>query len=318
VAALHRPTRRRAARLPRHPGVRRQCGHRHSSGKGDRSRLYKTTDGCQTWKLVFTNPDKDGFWDALAFDGYERGFVLGDPVAGRFALFFTLDRGKNWGRAISAGLAAPNPKSGAFAASNSALTLGYEGMPLFGTSGPEGAWLYLPDWQCTMLTEQEHPAACFDGFLRFDKVKVPIAGSSPSAGVFSIAIRPAHESEVASELIAVGGDYRTPETHGGAAVLETPWSVQPEIAAAQTPTHGYRSAVAHDSSAETWISVGPNGTDISTDDGRNWRAVHPNPALHEAPDADRSWNALSLPFVVGPKGRIGELDAPALSPAPAR
>ena len=28
-----------------------------SSGKGDLSRLYKTTDGCHTWKLVFTNPD---------------------------------------------------------------------------------------------------------------------------------------------------------------------------------------------------------------------------------------------------------------------
>ncbi len=36
-----------------------------SSGKGDLSRLYKTTDGCQSWKLLFTNPDKDGFWDAL-------------------------------------------------------------------------------------------------------------------------------------------------------------------------------------------------------------------------------------------------------------
>ncbi len=38
-----------------------------SSGKGDLSRLYKTTDGCQTWNLLFTNPDKDGFWDAIAF-----------------------------------------------------------------------------------------------------------------------------------------------------------------------------------------------------------------------------------------------------------
>jgi photosystem II stability/assembly factor-like uncharacterized protein len=26
-----------------------------SSGKGDLSRLYKTTDACKTWKLVFTN-----------------------------------------------------------------------------------------------------------------------------------------------------------------------------------------------------------------------------------------------------------------------
>ena len=36
-----------------------------SSGKGDLSRLYKTTDGCQTWNLLFTNPDQAGFWDAL-------------------------------------------------------------------------------------------------------------------------------------------------------------------------------------------------------------------------------------------------------------
>src|ERR1700744_3762883 len=36
-----------------------------SSGKGDLSRLYKTSDGCKTWKLVFTNPDQDGFWDEV-------------------------------------------------------------------------------------------------------------------------------------------------------------------------------------------------------------------------------------------------------------
>src|ERR1700681_1210755 len=31
-----------------------------SSGKGDLSRLYKTTDGCHTWRLVIKNPDADG------------------------------------------------------------------------------------------------------------------------------------------------------------------------------------------------------------------------------------------------------------------
>ncbi len=82
---------------------------------------------------------------------------------------------------------------------------------------------------------------------------------------------------------------------------------------AQTPPHGYRSAVAYDPTAKTWITVGPNGTDISTDDGKNWRALHPDPALHEAPDADRNWNALSLPFVVGPHGRIGKLDEATLT-----
>ena len=36
-----------------------------SSGTGDLSRLYKTTDGCHSWKLIFTNPDADGFFDAI-------------------------------------------------------------------------------------------------------------------------------------------------------------------------------------------------------------------------------------------------------------
>ena len=69
-----------------------------SSGPGDLSRLYKTTDGCSHWTLLYTNPDKDGFWDAVAFTDRNRGFILGDPVNGRFVLFFTLDQGKTWGR----------------------------------------------------------------------------------------------------------------------------------------------------------------------------------------------------------------------------
>ena len=80
---------------------------------------------------------------------------------------------------------------------------------------------------------------------------------------------------------------------------------------AQTPPHGYRSAVAYDPVTKTWITVGPNGTDISTDDGRNWRALKPSPT--DTPDADRNWNALSLPFVVGPHGRIGILRPTALT-----
>jgi len=76
---------------------------------------------------------------------------------------------------------------------------------------------------------------------------------------------------------------------------------------------GYRSAVAYDAPTNTWITVGPNGTDISTDDGRNWRPLHPTG--NEAPDADQHWNALSLPYAVGPHGRIGILNPNALQPS---
>ena len=114
-------------------------------------------------------------------------------------------------------------------------------------------------------------------------------------------------------LVAVGGDYQHPDNTSGTAAFSDAdggWT----WTASQTPPHGYRSSVAYDDKLKAWITVGPNGTDISTDDGKNWRAVHPNAALHEAPDADRNWNAISLPYVVGPKGRIGKLDYAALKP----
>ena len=63
-----------------------------SSGKGDLSRLYKTTDACKTWKLVFTNPDKDGFLDAIRL-GSTEGILVGDPIDGKFSIFHTNDEG---------------------------------------------------------------------------------------------------------------------------------------------------------------------------------------------------------------------------------
>ncbi len=72
-----------------------------SSGKGPLSRLYKTTDACQTWHLVFTNPDPEGFWDAIQFGLFREGpcregLLLGDPVDGKFAMFITADAGNTW------------------------------------------------------------------------------------------------------------------------------------------------------------------------------------------------------------------------------
>ena len=69
----------------------------------------------------------------------------------------------------------------------------------------------------------------------------------------------------------------------------------------------------YDAATKTWITVGPNGTDISTDDGRNWRPLKPDPKFNEAPDADQHWNALSLPYAVGPHGRIATLRPSALA-----
>jgi hypothetical protein len=273
-----------------------------SSGKGDLSRLYKTTDGCQTWKLVFTNPDADGFWDAVQFkrptdypNGETSGMILGDPVGRSFVIENSVDGGATWKRlALPPGL----PDEGVFAASNSALFTDWEdGIELFGTGGPNGSRIFTSCDPCTTRPFD-------DG--SWNVQPMPIFGRGASVGIFSIAAKLIGPNV---NYVAVGGDYTKPDEIGMAAYSEKWLRWNP----AKTPPHGYRSAVAYDAASKTWITVGPNGTDISTDDGKNWRTLRPDPTMHEAPDADRNWNALSLPFVVGPHGRIGKLNAQALT-----
>ena len=84
--------------------------------------------------------------------------------------------------------------------------------------------------------------------------------------------------------------------------------------AAQTEPHGYRSSAVYDTKTRILITTGPNGTDISRDDGKNWTPLHPGP--NQPADTDKNWNALSLPFVVGPHGRIGKLRDDAIPAKP--
>ena len=277
-----------------------------SSGKGDLSRLYKTTDGCHKWKLVFTNPDKDGFWDAIYRTAERRIYVLGDPVNGAFAMFLSDDGGENWLAAGDDGRKAP-PNVGAFAASNSSMT-GFGPYLLFGTGGSQSSYVFRTVAKCSPPPGHPDGLAVFNCTVVWVSAAVPIASGTPASGIFSLAVRPfIAKNGVSSAAVAgVGGVYDHAEQADRTAAfsMDGAQTWHP----AQTPPHGYRSSVAYDSDLKLWITVGPNGTDVSTDDGRNWRSIHPSAALHEPPDADRNWNALSLPFVVGPKGRIGKLN----------
>ena len=120
--------------------------------------------------------------------------------------------------------------------------------------------------------------------------------------MFSVAIRPLIDEDAHNgmknptliHLVAVGGDYEKPNESKGTAAYSTDggktWT------AATVPPHGYRSAVAWDKADRAWIAVGTNGSDYSRDDGKTWHPLD-----------NGEWNALSLPYVVGPKGRIAKL-----------
>jgi photosystem II stability/assembly factor-like uncharacterized protein len=260
-----------------------------SSGPGLKSRLYKTTDGCKSWKLVLENTDPNGFWDGVVFQRGDYGLpsqtddgaLIGDPLYGRFDTRLTFNR-DSW--FIDTAGCAARPGESAFAASNSSFASVGFGRYILGTGGKSGAHVLLSP----LLSGQDGTGPC-------SEVEVPMAGGNESSGIFSLAFRDVKHG------VAVGGDYTKPnETKGTAAITDGGWK---HWTASAKPPHGYRSSVKWSAELNAWITAGTNGSDMSRDDGKTWGSLD-----------DGNWNALSLPFVVGPNGRIGRLNPAALAP----
>ena len=301
-----------------------------SSGPGALSRLYKTTDGCAHWKLLYTNPDKNGFWDSVQFEPYDQshGTLLGDPVDGEFTLLRTNDGGLHWSRVVTEskpGLAASPDSAGAFAASNSSLAFAAQVRNSeddgnfifwFTTGGKVGSFVYRGQSECDPKTYHANPEHCALAW-EVARDRVPLGSASSSSGGFSLAVLDGDET--LHYAVAVGGDYTKPAMQAGTAAY---WSAKTKKwAAAKVLPGGYRSAVGilddtatvEEPDRATWIAVGPNGSDLSRDNGQTWQPMEHAPA--DAPKGGE-WNALSLPWAVGPHGRIGKLNPEALPQKP--
>lgn len=248
-----------------------------SIGNGPASRIYKTADAGATWTLQFTNQEPKGFFDAMAFWDDRRGIVMGDSIDGRFDVLRTLDGGRTWARIPQAALPPALANEGAFAGSGTNVAVLPGGHAWIGTGAAE---------RCRVLHTSDYGAT-------WTIADTPVAGSQ-SSGIFSIAFRdPRHG-------MTVGGDYRkeSEAVSNAASTADGGKSWTPV-----TGLGGFRSVVAHlPGSSATWVAVGPQGADISSDDGRHWTAI-PGGGYHAfsfARGGRAGWG-------VGERGAIGKL-----------
>ncbi len=240
-----------------------------SSGDGDKSRIYKTTDGGKTWKLQYSDKRPGFFLDSLDCSSKTHCVALSDPVDGKFLVLST-DDGERWKELPRDKMPAALSKEGAFAASGTAIAL-CEGSIYFGTGGPKARIFHSAD--------QGHS---------WTAVETPIASGNASSGIFSIAC------EAPDTLVAVGGDYQQPTRANQAAIFSGDAGQTWHLSATQPG--GYRSAVGSFSYGD-FAAVGPNGTDVSHNGGMNWQHTD-----------SVNLNAVSFGgtqgWAVGPKGTI--------------
>ncbi len=248
-----------------------------SIGPGEASRIYKTTDGGKNWTLQFTNANPKAFFDAIAFWDVNNGLAVSDPVDGHFVVIRTSDGGKNWTPIAPQNMPAAFEGEGAFAASGTCLIAQGKTNAWFATGGAKTARVFRS----------------MDNGQTWFVASTPIKTGNAASGIFSIAFKDARFG------IIVGGDYQKEK------------EASDHIAVSQDGGRNWtllkKSGLTAFRSAVTWIgasellTVGPSGSDVSMDDGANWKPSD-TAGFHAFSVARRG----STGWAVGEKGSIAK------------
>jgi photosystem II stability/assembly factor-like uncharacterized protein len=242
-----------------------------SIGSGDKSRIYKTTDGGVNWELQYSDKRSAFFLDDIVCFTQTRCFAISDPVDGKFLIISTED-GEHWKELPRDNMPAIIPGEGVFAASGSSLAIYGTKDIYFGTGGGATARVF-------------HSA---DLGRTWAVVDTPLAAGNASSGIFSVL-------RAENTLIVGGGDYKVVDGNASAAAYSMDGGATWKLSSVQPS--GFRSGVATIGGSNL-LAVGPNGEDFSADLGVTWKktdAINLNAVA--ALGSDYAWAA-------GTKGTI--------------
>jgi photosystem II stability/assembly factor-like uncharacterized protein len=248
-----------------------------SVGDNGRSRIYKTTNRGETWRLQYSDKRPEFFLDGLVCRSKKECFAISDPIDGMFVLLQTKD-GERWTELPQDNIPAALPKEGVFAASNSALALCGHNELFFGTGGPVARVFYSADSGHTWTARE-----------------TPIVSGNPSSGVFSLRC-------YGDTIVAVGGDYLKPTQPSRVAAYSFDHGATWKLA--EPGPDGFRSGVEGHFDRWNRVAVGPTGTDISANQGVQWQRV-----------SSLNLNAIfvldeALVLAAGPSGTVAQYNSP--------
>ena len=244
-----------------------------SAGPGEKSRIYRSDDQGQTWKLTHQNNFEKGFFNGAAFWQNGTGLVIGDPIDGRLFLLKTSDFGKTWDR-----VQGPELMEGeyGFAASGTGIV----------TSGNNQAWVVTGAAASRVFKTSDYG-------MSWISAETGVRNGEQGSGIFSIAV---------SERfgVVVGGDYQKPELSERncawitLANADGAWSIG-EVSMSHK-------ACVRFVDKSTVLAVGRTGIVIATLPGLKWKTITTESFYTFDYDA-----STSTAYLAGADGRIGKL-----------
>lgn len=238
--------------------------------------ILKTTDGGETWKVVYENKTKGMFLDAMEFWNEQAGIVVGDPIDGRFFVTRTFDGGNTWQDIPFTNRPVADSGEACFAASGTNIRALDRDEAVFVSGGKRSRL-----------------------FIRDSPMQLPITQGQETTGANSVAVWDKLKLKGGKKMIVVGGDFNKPEsntkncyyTMNGGKSWEAP----------NTPPHGYRSCVEYFSKTDLF-SCGLTGVDYTHDGGKNWKWIS-----KESFHVVRASKLGAAIFLAGTDGKIGKI-----------
>ncbi|MEO7992436.1 MAG: YCF48-related protein [Chryseolinea sp.] len=222
------------------------------ANSGSPANILITNDGGANWKTVYTNENKDAFFDGIDFWNEKEGIIYGDPIQGKMLMLRTSDGGQHWEEVSTSPMLEEGEAS--FAASGTGIRC-LKNKKIVIATGGKVSRLWMSN----------------DKGSHWSPIPVPMIHGESTTGIFSVSF---WEDKKAS---VVGGDYVKDSLsidHNFYTIDGGKHWLKPVV-----PTRGYRECVEY-ITEKLMIATGPSGTDISQDGGINWKPLSDEKSFH--------------------------------------
>jgi photosystem II stability/assembly factor-like uncharacterized protein len=243
-----------------------------AAGPGEQSRIYKTTDAGQSWRLQFINHDSAAFYDCFGFWDATHGIAVSDAAHGKMIVIRT-DDGEHWSAVAEDGIPAGVPGEGSPAAGGTCLIVHGRDHAWFGT---------LPEPRVYHSTDRGR---------HWSAVRTPMV-SGEAAGVATLAFRDDLHG------MALGGRLLEPDNRSDSVAAVTSDGGKTWTLVSRPTFSGAVYGSATLPNVRGYIAAGPKGLDWTANDGRPWNSL--STAAYWAVDC----SARGVCWAVGPGGRI--------------
>lgn len=263
--------RRQASGLCMHFDARRAI----IANAGSPANILMTTDGGDTWKVVYTNTHEAAFIDGVDFWNSREGLIYGDPIDGKMLLLKTTDGGSTWSELP--GAPTLNEGEASFAASGTGIRCIGKQQAYISTGGITSRL-----WKTT------------DKGATWSALTPPIVQGGEATGIYSFAV----SNKI---IVLAGGDYTNPELATRHNLYSDDGGISWHIPA--VTARGYRECVEF-VAGKTLLTTGPGGTDISYNSGMTWNSFSDHTGFHVVRKARQG----KLIVIAGNNGQLGLIE----------